>query len=129
MHSHNIADLQGAYNTLVEGGISFFDSSELYGSPFRKQGFSAEQMLGKFSNENFRYDATVATKYAPGLFAGGALSPRFGRRGVVSALEESLERLERGYVDVYQVGGRGREARIFDSVVKCCMQVGLDGST
>ena len=105
---YNIADLQGAYNTLVEGGISFFDTSELYGYPLAKEGMSAEQMLGKFSNENFRYDCKVATKYSPGLFAnaktgGGAFKPRFGRRAVVSALEQSLERLERGYVDVYQL--------------------------
>ena len=92
----------------MEGGISFFDTSELYGYPLAKEGMSAEQMLGKFSNENFRYDCKVATKYSPGLFAnaktgGGAFKPRFGRRAVVSALEQSLERLERGYVDVYQL--------------------------
>ncbi len=106
--AYNIADLQGAYNTLVEGGISFFDTSEMYGAPFKKQGMSAEQMLGKFSGENFRYDSKVAAKYTPSLFAnaragGGLFKPRFGRRAVVSALEQSLERLERGYVDVYQL--------------------------
>ncbi len=45
---------QGAYNTLVNAGITFFDTSDVYGYKSYKQGFSAEQLLGRFAEENVR---------------------------------------------------------------------------
>lgn len=46
--------LQGAYDTLVNAGITFFDTSDVYGYKSYKQGFSAEQLLGRFAEENVR---------------------------------------------------------------------------
>lgn len=45
---------QGAYNTLMDAGITFFDTSDVYGYKSTKRGFSAEQLLGRFAEENVR---------------------------------------------------------------------------
>lgn len=43
---------QGAYDTLMDAGITFFDTSDVYGYKSSKLGFSAEQLLGRFAEEN-----------------------------------------------------------------------------
>ncbi|CAN0151656.1 unnamed protein product [Hapterophycus canaliculatus] len=50
----NPADLQGAYDTLVNAGITFFDTSDVYGYRSAKEGYSAEHLLGRFAEENVR---------------------------------------------------------------------------
>lgn len=45
---------QGAYDTLVNAGITFFDTSDVYGYKSFKEGYSAEQLLGRFAEENVR---------------------------------------------------------------------------
>ena len=51
----------------MEGGISFFDTSEMYGAPFKKQGMSASD--AREVRGELRYDSKVAAKYTPSLFA------------------------------------------------------------
>lgn len=43
---------QGAYNALVGAGITFFDTSDVYGYKSAKSGYSAEQLLGRFAEQN-----------------------------------------------------------------------------
>ena len=47
---------QGAYNALVGAGITLFDTSDVYGYKSVKAGFSAEQLLGRFAEENVRFE-------------------------------------------------------------------------
>ncbi|CAM9242241.1 unnamed protein product [Ectocarpus sp. 13 AM-2016] len=57
----NPADLQGAYNTLMDAGITFFDTSDVYGYKSSPEGFSAEQLLGTFAEENVRQCSNALT--------------------------------------------------------------------
>ncbi|CAM9372301.1 unnamed protein product [Chrysoparadoxa australica] len=101
----NPADLQMAYNTLVEAGVTFFDTADVYGCKSIKEHMSSEQLLGRFGEENYEERAQVATKYTPVLWtnlkAGGGL--RAGRRAVANALQQSCDRLGVAYVDLYQL--------------------------
>ncbi|CAM9928832.1 unnamed protein product [Pylaiella littoralis] len=98
----NPADLQGAYNTLAVAGITFFDTSDVYGYKSLKEGYSAEQLLGRFAEENGR--PLIGAKYMPILWTkfliGGPW--RAGRRAVAKALSATLERGGWAYVDLYQ---------------------------
>ncbi|CAM9861447.1 unnamed protein product, partial [Laminaria digitata] len=94
---------QGAYNALVGAGITLFDTSDVYGYKSVKAGLSAEQLLGRFAEENGR--PLIAAKYMPILWTrfliGGPW--RAGRRAVAKALGNTLDRGGWAYVDLYQV--------------------------
>ncbi|GFP96403.1 uncharacterized oxidoreductase at1g06690 chloroplastic [Phtheirospermum japonicum] len=72
-----------AFDTSIDCGITFFDTAEVYGSRERKQ------------KDPFA-EVAIATKYA-------ALPWRLGRQSVISALKNSLSRLELSCVDLYQL--------------------------
>ncbi|CAM9397081.1 unnamed protein product [Ectocarpus sp. 8 AP-2014] len=99
----NPADLQGAYNTLMDAGITFFDTSDVYGYKSSPEGFSAEQLLGRFAEENGR--PLIGAKYMPIFWTkfliGGPW--RAGRRAIAKALTATLEKGGWAYVDLYQV--------------------------
>lgn len=42
----------------MNAGVTFFDTSDVYGYKSTKLGFSAEQLLGRFAEENVRNNAT-----------------------------------------------------------------------
>ncbi|GAU21586.1 hypothetical protein TSUD_131700 [Trifolium subterraneum] len=89
-----------AFNTSIDGGLTFFDTAEVYGSGLSFGAINSETLLGRFIKERKAKDpnveVTVATKYA-------ALPWRLGRQSVISALKDSLGRLEMTSVDVYQL--------------------------
>ncbi|CAN7134643.1 hypothetical protein HID58_031196 [Brassica napus] len=91
---------KGAFDVSLDSGIDFFDTAEVYGSKFSLGAISSETLLGRFIRERKeRYPGTevsVATKYA-------ALPWRLGRESVISALKDSLARLELSSVDLYQL--------------------------
>ncbi|KAL0797439.1 hypothetical protein Bca101_052613 [Brassica carinata] len=91
---------KGAFDISLDNGIDFFDTAEVYGSKFSLGAISSETLLGRFIRERKeRYPGTevsVATKYA-------ALPWRLGRESVISALKDSLARLELSSVDLYQL--------------------------
>jgi aryl-alcohol dehydrogenase-like predicted oxidoreductase len=60
--TYNAGDIMGAYNTLVEGGVTFFDTAEVYGYQSMKQEMSSEQLLGNFADTNYKYTPMIATK-------------------------------------------------------------------
>ena len=83
------ADVEAAFTASREAGLTLFDTAEVYG-----QGLS-EQLLGRLVGADPA--VLVATKFA-------ARPWRVGRRGVLlSALEESLQRLEQPRVALYQI--------------------------
>lgn len=91
---------KGAFDGSLDNGIDFFDTAEVYGSKFSLGAISSETLLGRFIKERKeRYpgaEVSVATKYA-------ALPWRLGRESVISALKDSLSRLELSSVDLYQL--------------------------
>ncbi len=90
------ADAEPIVRAAVEGGITFFDTADMY-----SLGASEEvtgQLLSKYIA---RDDAVVATKVfspmGPGENARG-----LGRKHVLASIDASLKRLDMDYVDLYQ---------------------------
>ncbi|XP_011100373.1 uncharacterized oxidoreductase At1g06690, chloroplastic [Sesamum indicum] len=91
---------KAAFDTSIDCGITFFDTAEVYGSQMSLGAISSETLLGRFIKErkqkNPDVEVAIATKYA-------ALPWRLGRQSVISALKDSLSRLELSCVDLYQL--------------------------
>ncbi|XP_004499537.1 uncharacterized oxidoreductase At1g06690, chloroplastic [Cicer arietinum] len=89
-----------AFNASIDGGLTFFDTAEVYGSGFSFGAINSETLLGRFIRERKEkdpnVDVAVATKFA-------ALPWRFGRESVLTALKDSLFRLGLTSVDLYQL--------------------------
>jgi 1-deoxyxylulose-5-phosphate synthase len=91
------ADAEPIVRRAVEGGITFFDTADMY-----SQGAS-EVVTGRLLRKLFARDAVVvATKVffpmSPGANGGG-----LSRKHILSAIDASLERLDLDYVDLYQI--------------------------
>lgn len=89
---------KAAFDASIDGGITFFDTAEVYGAGIMGT-ISSETLLGRFIKERQKeepVEVAVATKFA-------ALPWRFGRESVISALKDSLSRLGVSSVDLYQL--------------------------
>jgi aryl-alcohol dehydrogenase-like predicted oxidoreductase len=87
------ADIKEAFETCIQAGINFFDTAEAYG-----QGRS-ERLLGQFLGQmppEVSASVIVATKFFPypWRLRGGSLK---------GALRDSLKRLERSKIELYQI--------------------------
>ncbi|XP_020238943.1 uncharacterized oxidoreductase At1g06690, chloroplastic [Cajanus cajan] len=91
---------KNAFNVSIDGGLTFFDTAEVYGSGLALGAINSETLLGRFIKERKETDPdteiAVATKFA-------ALPWRFGRQSVLTALKDSLCRLGLTSVDLYQL--------------------------
>ncbi|XP_051126355.1 uncharacterized oxidoreductase At1g06690, chloroplastic [Andrographis paniculata] len=91
---------KAAFDASIDCGITLFDTAEVYGSRMAFGAISSETLLGRFIKErkqrNPDVEVAVATKY-------GALPWRLGRKSVISALKDSLARLELSCVELYQL--------------------------
>ncbi|XP_057792784.1 uncharacterized oxidoreductase At1g06690, chloroplastic-like isoform X2 [Salvia miltiorrhiza] len=89
-----------AFDAGIDSGITFFDTAEVYGSPMALGAMSSETLLGKFIKEREKrcqdLEVVVATKFS-------VFGWRLGRHSVVSALKDSLARLQLPSVDLYQL--------------------------
>lgn len=104
-------ELSGAFQHILQGGINFIDTAEVYGYQGIKSGTSAEQLVGKFSTQQVanasdaRVLPVIATKFFTipwsNFLVGGGL--RLGRKSLLDALRGSLQRLGRERVDLYQI--------------------------
>lgn len=82
-------ELNGAFNRCIDGGIRFFDTAEAYGTG------QAEIFLGKFLQTT---DAKIkiASKFTPYPW-------RISKTSLKKALQASLKRLGKDYIDLYQI--------------------------
>ena len=101
----------------LERGINLIDTAEMYSVPPRPetQG-STERIIGTWNrSRNRRADYYLATKIAgPGDMAGHIRpNPGYAQGQLRSALNQSLERLQTDYVDLYQLHWPEREANFF----------------
>jgi aryl-alcohol dehydrogenase-like predicted oxidoreductase len=81
-------EIRGAYDAAIAAGINFFDTAEIYGRG------KSERYLGQFIDH--AHPPVVATKFAPFPW-------RLSKGKLLDALKASLERLQLGQVDLYQV--------------------------
>ncbi len=83
------SEIRAAFDASLAGGITFFDTAEVYGRG------RSEQFLGRFIGDR-RDGLVIATKFMP-------LPWRLGKGQLVAALRGSLARLGLAQVDLYQV--------------------------
>lgn len=83
----------------LESGINFFDTANVYNAGL------SEQIVGKALREFARRDDYVlATKvFFPVDPAGGPNKQGLSRKHILSAVDESLQRLGTDYIDLYQI--------------------------
>ncbi len=104
----------------LERGINFFDTAELYAIPPRKdtQG-STERIIGSwFKARGTRDKVILATKIAgpnPAMtwFSGDGSVRRHNAKHIVEAVENSLQRLQTDYIDLYQLHWPDRPVALF----------------
>ncbi len=87
--SYTDQDLQQAFQTCLEQGVTFFDTAEIYGLG------QSERLLGQFLQETSS-DLVMATKFMP-------LPWRLSAKSLTDALRQSLKRLDMARVDLYQI--------------------------
>ncbi|KAA6425383.1 MAG: hypothetical protein FRX49_04876 [Trebouxia sp. A1-2] len=101
------AQLQDVFAAAVEGGVTFFDTAEVYGYQSIKSGQSSENLIGKFANksQSASHPLIVGTKFFTvpwtNLLVGGGF--RLGRQSMIDALHASLKRMDRDKIDLYQI--------------------------
>jgi aryl-alcohol dehydrogenase-like predicted oxidoreductase len=84
----------------LDAGITFFDTADIYGGPFGQ----GEEVLAKALGARIN-DVVIATKFgAQHHFEGGGARAGAGAGGAVRGYaEDSLRRLGRDHIDLYQV--------------------------
>jgi aryl-alcohol dehydrogenase-like predicted oxidoreductase len=84
----------------LDQGITFFDSADIYGGPFGQ----GEEVLAKALGSRIN-DVVIATKFgAQHFFEGGGARAGAGQADAVRGYaEDSLRRLGREHIDLYQV--------------------------
>jgi len=87
---YGAAEVKAAFQTAIDGGITLFDTAEVYGLG------ESERIVGEMVRKNGRASTLIATKYMP-------LPWRVSAQQVESALANSLERLQVKCIDLYQI--------------------------
>lgn len=80
----------------LEAGITLFDTADVYGGQGR-----SEEFLGKIL-KGHRQDVVIATKFGMKMGEGPHKSGG-SRKYIISAVEDSLRRLDTDYIDLYQM--------------------------
>jgi aryl-alcohol dehydrogenase-like predicted oxidoreductase len=88
-NTYGEAEIKKAFNASLEGGISFFDTAEIYGLG------ESESLIGRLMKETGR-SPQIATKYFP-------VPWRVKPETVSEAITNSLNRLQVDYIELYQI--------------------------
>ncbi|MFW5708935.1 MAG: aldo/keto reductase [Chloroflexota bacterium] len=94
--SHAILD------AAFEAGINFIDTADIYsrwveGNP----GGVSEEIIGKWLRQHARRDVIIATKVRGQMWS-GPNGEGLSRHHIITAVEDSLRRLNTDYIDLYQ---------------------------
>jgi len=99
-------------------GINFFDTAELYAIPPKAESYGAtETIIGEwFKNTGRRSEVILASKvcgptaWCPHIRDGKA---RLDQSNIITACDESLQRLQTDYIDIYQTHWPERSTNYF----------------
>lgn len=111
------ADAHAQLDLVLERGINFIDTAELYAVPPRAETYGkTEEIVGRWLARQPRDRIVLATKVAgPGRqmpwIRGGSLD--YTPENMRAALENSLRRLKTDYVDLYQLHWPARNQPMF----------------
>jgi aryl-alcohol dehydrogenase-like predicted oxidoreductase len=101
----------------LEKGINFFDTAEMYSVPGRKETYgSTEKIIGTwFKKSGKREEIVLASKIAGPSPNFGYMREKmdFSPASLKVALDQSLQRLQTDYIDLYQLHWPERKANFF----------------
>jgi aryl-alcohol dehydrogenase-like predicted oxidoreductase len=80
----------------IDSGINLFDTADVYGGAGKSEEFLGEVLKGR------RHDVILATKFGNRMGEGPYKSGA-SRRYIMTAVEDSLRRLQTDYIDLYQI--------------------------
>ncbi len=80
----------------IERGINFFDTADFYGLGH------SEKILGDVLHTKLN-EIVLATKVGHELLPDGTIKLNYSKNYILSACEQSLKRLRRDYIDIYQL--------------------------
>ena len=100
------ADIINAVKTAVDTGINFFDTADTYGLG------ESERTLSEALGADL-YNAVITTKFGVRVENGKTFYDN-SREYIFKAVEESLKRLNRDYIDLYQVHYRDGKTSLSD---------------
>ena len=83
-------------NEALDLGINLFDEADVYGGRGKSEEFFGAALKGR------RHEAVIATKFASPM-GDGPMRSGGSRRYIMTAVEDSLRRLQTDYIDLYQM--------------------------
>jgi aryl-alcohol dehydrogenase-like predicted oxidoreductase len=83
-----------ALETAYDRGVTFYDTADFYGLGH------SEELIGKTFT---RKDTVIATKVGHSLNPDGSIALDYSKKYILNACVESLKRLRRDYIDLYQL--------------------------
>ena len=93
-------------NYALNCGVNFFDAAEIYPSPCKKETYGeTERIIGNWFNQKKNRDKVILTSKiaGPGLPWIRNGEQNFSEQKITNALEDSLQRLQTDYIDLYQL--------------------------
>lgn len=89
----------------IEKGINFIDTAELYPVPAEAETYGeTERIIGNWLKHKKRSSIILASKIAgPGDYTQHIRKTGFSKSALVAALDNSLQRLQTDYIDLYQL--------------------------
>jgi aryl-alcohol dehydrogenase-like predicted oxidoreductase len=113
-------------NYATERGVNFFDTAEMYPIyPKRETSGKSEEIIGQWlKTKKNREKIILASKVASGHPKGigahglawirkGGKSLRFDKKNMITAVNDSLKRLQTDYIDLYQLHWPERNVAVF----------------
>ncbi|MDP5082240.1 MAG: aldo/keto reductase, partial [Winogradskyella sp.] len=100
----------------LDKGVNFFDVAELYPVPATAQTYAeTERIIGNwFAKTGHRNKVVLATKIAgPGDYTAHIRTNGFSKEALNDAVNNSLQRLQTDYIDLYQLHWPERETNTF----------------
>jgi aryl-alcohol dehydrogenase-like predicted oxidoreductase len=117
---------QRVLSAAYEAGINFFDTADIYSRwATANPGGVAEQIIGRWLKQNHipRDKVVIATKVR-GNMGGGPENEGLSRKHILESVENSLQRLQLDYLDLYQAHWPDEKTpievslRAFDELIK-----------
>ena len=93
----NEAESQPFLRQALDFGINFFDTANVY------SGGDSEVVVGRFLKANTRREAVVIATKVQGLMRDEPNGRGLSRKAILFELDQSLQRLQTDYVDLYQI--------------------------
>jgi len=86
-----------ALHRALDLGVNFIDTADIYGDGH------SEELIGRVLKERGDKETVIATKFGWDFYRDGVVKSNLKRNYISFALEKSLKRLGREWIDIYQI--------------------------